>query len=123
MKSLFSSLLCALFVSCATQSVKETTTDSSYGYSEKNPIKVGGFNNGPANQRAYLNSLTGPNGEALSYNRSGSCCHFETKSSPYGMGLLDKYQVTYQNKKDTVTLYINMYDKGPLKAPVGFKFK
>jgi hypothetical protein len=39
------------------------------------------------------------------------------------MGMLDKYQVTYQNKKDTVTLYINMYDKEPLKAPVGFKFR
>jgi hypothetical protein len=31
--------------------------------------------------------------------------------------------VTYDGKKDTVTLYLNMYDKAKLKAPLGFRFR
>jgi len=37
--------------------------------------------------------------------------------------MLDAYRVTYTGKNDTITLYLNMYDKDKLKAPVGFKFK
>jgi hypothetical protein len=39
------------------------------------------------------------------------------------MGLLDKYAVTYEGTKDTVTIYLNMYDKAKTMAPVGFKMK
>ncbi|MBD8082762.1 2-dehydro-3-deoxyphosphooctonate aldolase [Chryseobacterium sp. GCR10] len=99
------------------------SSDETYGYTEKNPVKVGGATNGPSNERKYLNSLTGPNGEAVSFVRNGSCCAFSTKNSPFGGGLLDMYSVTYEGKKDTVTLYLNMYDKGKLKAPAGFKIK
>lgn len=123
MKKVFFSLILVSLFSCASQSGKtETSTDASYGYSKDNPIKVGGFDKGPANERNYLKSLTGPNGEKIWFERSGSCCNFETKNSPFGAGLLDIYKVTYENKKDTITLYINMYDKAKLKAPVGFKY-
>lgn len=120
--ALFAVMLCA----CSTSKSGDTptvNTDETYGYTQTNPIKVGGFKDGPANERDYLNSLSGPNGEELVYKRSGSCCNFETKNSPFGMGLLDIYRVTYAGKKDTITLYINMYDKAKLKAPVGFKFR
>ncbi|ESU22941.1 hypothetical protein FLJC2902T_32400 [Flavobacterium limnosediminis JC2902] len=99
------------------------TTDSTYGYSKENPIKVGGDVNGPANERNFLSSLSGPNGEAIWFERSGSCCSFETRNSSFGMGMLDRYKVTYEGKKDTLVLYLNMYDKAKLKAPLGFKFK
>jgi hypothetical protein len=121
--------LCSLFiVGCSTSkgtgpSASAATFDQTYGYDQKNPIKVGGFENGPANERDYLNSLTGPNGEPVTYNRTGSCCQFKTSKSPYGMGMLDKYRVTYEGKKDTVVLYINMYDKATLRAPTGFLMK
>lgn len=101
----------------------ENTSNSEYGYNQKNPIKVGGVSDGPMNEINYLNSLSGPNGERIWFNRSGSCCQFETKNSPFGAGMLDRYRVTYEGKKDTVILYINMYDKATLKAPQGFKFK
>lgn len=123
MKSFFY-ILSFILISCGSQSVtSDSNTDSTYGYSKKNPIKVGGGDSGPANERAFLNSLTGPNGEQVMYERSGSCCGFNTRNSAFGMGMLDIYRVTYKDKKDTVNLYINMYDKGKLKAPVGFKFK
>lgn len=126
MKSLIKTLLISLaLVSCSSNKSGESkaNTDASYGYTEKNPIKVGDFSNGPTNERKYLNSLSGPNGETISFTRTGSCCPFDTKNSPYGMGMLDAYAVTYEGKKDTVVLYLNMYDKATLKAPVGFKFK
>ena len=119
-------LLTVLFltVSCGTRKlVQDANSDVTYGYTAKNPIKVGGIENGPLNERTYLNSLTGPNGETVVYTRGGSCCAFSTKNSPFGQGLLDMYSVTYEGKKDTVTLYFIMYDKGNRKAPVGFKIK
>ncbi len=105
------------------ESSSNQSVDSSYGFTENKPIKVGGGEGGPASERKYLNALTGPNGETVTYNRIGSCCFFESKNSPLGGGLLDKYAVSYQGKKDTVVLYLNMYDKGKLLAPVGFKMK
>src|SRR5690606_21201183 len=44
------------------------STDDTYGYTEENPIKVGGSSfDGPSRERAYLDNLLGPNGESLSY--------------------------------------------------------
>ncbi|MDF2932846.1 MAG: 2-dehydro-3-deoxyphosphooctonate aldolase [Chryseobacterium sp.] len=129
MKKLFLSTLIILAISsCGTaktssENPAESSTDSTYGFTEKNPVKVGGVGSGPLNERNYLNSLTGPNGEKVSYDRQGSCCEFKSKNSPFGMGLLDRYAVTYEGKKDTVTIYLNMYDKAKTMAPVGFKMK
>jgi len=117
-------LISIIFIwACSSNKDFSQSNDSSYGYKEKNPIKVGGFDNGPSNERNYLNSLTGPNGEKVLFYRNGSCCQFNTKNSPFGSGMLDIYSVYYEGIKDTAKLYINMYDKGVLKAPVGFKFK
>ena len=99
------------------------SVDETYGYSEKNPIQVGGFKNGPIRESEYLNSLTGPNGEKVKYYRIGSCCPFETPNSDWGSGMLDKFRVTYKGLKKDLILYINMYDSDTLKAPNGFKFK
>ena len=101
----------------------ETTEDKTYAYDRSNPVKVGGINeqSGPLNERRYLNGLLGPNGEEIMYARAGSCCNFKT---PNGFientGMLDIYRVTWTGSKDTVNIYINMYDKGDLKIPVGF---
>ncbi len=102
--------------------ITEVATDKTYGVTEKNPVKVGGAKNseGPINERRFLNALTGPNGEEISYYRAGSCCHFKTKNGMMGTGLLDNYRVTWEGAKDTISVYINMYDYGELKAPVGF---
>lgn len=100
-----------------------TAPSSDYGYSEKNPIKVGGVNDGPRNERAYLNRLTGPNGESLTYERLGSCCMFNTRNSSFGSGMLDRYEITIEGDSIKKILYLNMYDKGKLYAPKGFLLK
>ena len=128
-KSLLVITVISLIIGCSSSkgnssdTTSSNSTDDTYGYSEKNAIKVGGFEQGPKNERDYLNSLTGPNGELVTFERKGSCCDFKTSNSPLGIGLLDVYKVWYTGKKDTVLLYINMYDKGKLKAPKGFIMK
>ena len=99
--------------------------DSTYGYTPENPIHVGGAlqQQGPSNQRRYLNALLGPNGESITYYRKGSCCAFNTKNGFMGGGLLDRYEVTWENNATPYILYINMYDAGELKAPKGFTFR
>ncbi|WP_203583477.1 hypothetical protein [Paludibacter sp. 221] len=103
----------------------EVSTDKNYGFSEKKPIKVGGVDRqeGPWNERRFLNALAGPNGEEISYYRLGSCCPVKSKNGLNGIGALDIYRVTWDGSKDTVSLYINMYDYEELKAPVGFTIK
>jgi hypothetical protein len=105
----------------------EISTDKTYGLSDRNPVQVGGVDKkeGPLNERRFLNALAGPNGEEVSYYRAGSCCPIKSKNDPFGLGsvMLDNYRVTWENSKDTVSIYINMYDSGKLKAPVGFTIK
>lgn len=90
------------------------STDSTYGYTEANPIKVGGdFIDGPSRERAYLDNLLGPNGESLSYERQGSISGTES--------ILDIYVVTGNGINET--LYIDMYLFEEPQAPVGFTCK
>lgn len=106
--------------------ITEISNDKTYGFSPKNPIEVGGVKNseGPKNERRYLNALTGPNGESISYYRAGSCCPIKSENAIIGNAvMLDNYRVTWENSKDTVSIYINMYDSGILKAPYGFGLK
>ena len=107
--------------------ITEIATNPSFGFSESNPIKVGGFdkNEGPLNQKRFLNALAGPNGEEIIYERLGSCCPVKSKNDPMGSGsvMLDIYQVTWKGADVILTLYINMYDYGKLKAPMGLTLK
>ena len=95
----------------------EISTDSKYGYTQKNAIKVGSIQK----EYHYLNALKGPNGEKVTYERTGSCCEFRSKTAAFGKGFLDVYQVWYEVGKP-VTLYINGYDNEDLKCPMGFTF-
>ncbi len=100
----------------------EISTDSSYGYTQGRPVEVGGADKreGPVNEARYLNALAGPKGEKVMYYRIGSCCPFYTTNGFAGSGFLDKYRVTWEGSTDSVSIYINMYDYGDLKAPAGF---
>lgn len=87
--------------------------DPTYGYSEDNPVQVGGdWLEGPSQERAFLDNLRGPNGEMISYERVGSV--------DVGYTMLDLYQVTYTGLSSPIILYIDMYNISSLYAPVGF---
>ena len=103
----------------------EISTDPTYGYSSDNAVKVGGVDKhaGPLNERNYLNALAGPNGETISYYRAGSCCPVESENGFMGVAMMDDYRVTWEGSIDTVSIFINMYDNAPLKAPKGFTIR
>ncbi|MBF0231401.1 MAG: hypothetical protein HQK63_17715 [Desulfamplus sp.] len=98
--------------------VKLISEDPTYGYSEKNPIRVGGRDEyeGPKAERAYLDSLVDSTGKSVKYQRLGSrLVNGEDKP-------LDHYEITLSNK-DKFELWIDMYkfDNKPedQPAPVG----
>ena len=108
--------------------IREFATDTTYGYTQENPVMVGGADNeGPLNERRFLNALSGPKAEQISYQRLGSCCLFNTKNiTPryaVNYGALDMYEITYEGLETPIILYINMYDSDTLKVPVGFMLK
>lgn len=110
----------------STYFLTEFAGDSNYGISKENPIKVGGIkeNEGPMNEKRFLNALLSESGNELNYFRTGSCCAFKTKNGLIGdTGLLDVYKIYEQGTTDTILLYFNMYDKGDLYIPFGFKAK
>lgn len=113
------------FLDSYTFLLTENSEDKTYGYDKSNPIKVGGVkeNEGPLNQRRFLDALYGPNDKKMIYWRNGSCCHFDTKNASTYQGLLDIYSLVEIGGADTLTLYLNFYDKGDLKIPVGLRAK
>lgn len=113
------------FLTANTLELKEISEDETYGYTEKNPICVGGgMMQGAANQRFYLNGLLSSDGDDVAYVRTGSCCAFSTKNAMLNnIGLLDTYEVTWKGQEEPIILYINLYDAAGVKAPKGFTFK
>lgn len=105
--------------------ITEYSTDKRYGYDKDYPINIF-FKNSrdeTINQQRFLNALAGPNGEKLFFKKLESCCPFPTKRSEMGAGFLDVYEITYVGAKKPIRLYMNIYEKGVLMAPVGFTIK
>ncbi|WP_268223352.1 2-dehydro-3-deoxyphosphooctonate aldolase [Sinomicrobium oceani] len=105
--------------------LSEISEDPDYGLTPEKPVEVGGVKEkeGPLNERRFLNALAGPEGQQISYYRAGSCCAVKSKNGFMGMAMLDNYRVSWEGASDTVSIYINMYDRGVLKAPSGFTIK
>jgi hypothetical protein len=108
----------------ASASVNTVASELGYGLSQEHPIKVGStkLQDGPRNEREYLDRLRTDSGTAITYTRLGSCCAFESESVSEGkLGLLDKYKVVDSESNETTILYFNFYDPGDQNmAPPGF---
>lgn len=104
-------------------SLEGVSSDSTYGYTMENPIKVAhSGDNGSGQESKYMNALLGPNGENIYFERLGSCCHFEDKTLSLGGGLLDKFYLKIANGTEVV-LYLDMYRTGILLAPKGLTYR
>ena len=105
--------------------IKEFSTDKRYGFDKDYPVNVFYYTtrNETINQERYLNALAGPKGQKISFIKLESCCPFPSKRSEMGAGFLDVYEVTWEGLKTPVILYMNIYEKGYLKVPVGFGLK
>ncbi len=100
-------------------------TDPAWGYGAERPIKVGGLHPkaAPLSEAAYLNALRGPGGEAVDFERLGSCCKFDTSNGIGGTGMLDIFQVSVKGRPGKILLYLDMYDPGPRDIPAGFTYR
>jgi hypothetical protein len=103
----------------------QTSTDKNYGYHKDYPVNIFYINaKDPAmNPPRFFNALTGLNGEKISYKKISRCCPNPTKRHETGAGLLDIYEVTWEGLTTPKTLYINIYEKGIVMAPMGFGLK
>lgn len=105
--------------------ITEYSTDKKYGYDKDYPINVFYLSTKDenSNQERFLNALAGPNGEKISFKKLESCCPYPAKRSVMGAGLLDVYEIKWDGQKTPIVLYMNIYEKGYLKVPVGLSLK
>ena len=105
--------------------ITEYAKDKKYGYDKNYPINI--FYKSVAdediNPKRFLDALTGPKGEAITYKKLESCCPFPTKRGESGAGFLDIYEINYPGLKKPLKLYFNIYEKGYLFVPKGFELK
>ncbi|MBF6608344.1 MAG: 2-dehydro-3-deoxyphosphooctonate aldolase [Flavobacterium sp.] len=105
--------------------VTDFSTDRKYGYDPDYPVNVFFRNtaNDSINQKRYLNALAGPNGEKIFFRKVDTCCPFPSEHSVMGAGYLDIYEISWVGQKKPIRLYINIYEKGLLKVPMGMGLK
>ncbi|MBC7642420.1 MAG: 2-dehydro-3-deoxyphosphooctonate aldolase [Flavobacterium sp.] len=105
--------------------LSEISKDDKYGFDKNYPVNVFFINtsNEEINCNRYLNSISGPNGEKITYKKTGICCPFPSKNINTGGGFLAIYEISYDGLKNSKIIYINIYEKGSILAPVGFGIK
>ncbi|QZK90163.1 2-dehydro-3-deoxyphosphooctonate aldolase [Flavobacterium sp. CHNK8] len=105
--------------------ITEYSTDKKYGYNKDYPVNIffNNTNNETINQDRFINALAGPKGEKITFTKLESCCPFPTKRSDMGAGLLDVYELKWDGQKKPILLYLNIYEKGVIKVPVGLTLK
>jgi hypothetical protein len=88
-------------------------TDSAYGLSVTNAVKVGlDEATGPAREGQYLKALRGPAGQPVRASRIGSALSEGT--------VLHIYELTYEGLEKPVAVYLDVYHFEAPKAPLGF---
>jgi len=83
----------------------DKSTDPEYGFSDKNPIKIGPQ---VKKERIFLSLLRDTKGKPINYKRLASCCPYASKNGMFGMALCDKYEVELDGENKI--LYISFYD-------------
>ena len=97
--------------------------DRDYGWDPSHPVPLGGADQGEnevwARPRSYQNSLWGPDGQILVYERLGYCCPFDHPGAPLDRGTLDVYEVTWDGLEEPRHLYLDRFRAGEVLIPAG----
>ena len=90
----------------------EISTDDTYGYTQENPIRVGG---GKIDRvLEYLDNLLGPEGQEISYEYPKNADVLDDKE----ISIVD-VSVNYEGLAEPFKLYFDLVHKDELYAPVG----
>ncbi len=105
--------------------VKTVSTDATYGFTKKNPIKVGVHRTkgGFENVRAYLSQLKDERRKPVQFRRVQACCPHKPKGYQ-GNVFLEEYKITYNTLSEgtkTTTIYLTYYEFEKPKILMGFK--
>lgn len=92
--------------------------DPDYGYAEDKPIRTGPIEAG--GHILFLNSLRGPQGEPVIYERRGSCCGKADAVARGGYVILDVYDIQFVGSGKKAMLYMDAYHPGAPYLPMGF---
>jgi hypothetical protein len=116
----------------------QTSADSSYGYTAQNPLRLKKGNQQKSMEYSYsfLSGLRTQDGQTfkLLYTATTDNPNYKEPkiklTNRYSgmplngnLGLLDKYVLLTSNTKDTVRLYVDVYNKGELQLPIGLKYE
>lgn len=121
--------LCFLFSSFLREDtkfeIKGTSNNKKYGYSEAQPIRVGGGSSA-GHHFIFLQNLRGPNGEKLEVERIGSCGTYsnpDTTLTQYKEGVLTCFRINCNSFKKPRILYFDKYRSGDLYIPKDLTWK
>ncbi len=105
--------------------ISEVSTDPRYGYDPDYPVNIFFRNtiNQNINQERFFKALSGPNGETIKFEKIEKCCPFPSRNSTSGAALLDIYEISYDGLSQPLKIYVNIYEKGHIKAPKGLTIK
>lgn len=105
-------------------------TDSTYGYTARNPLKLKNGDPGESivKTRNFISVLKTKDDQDLVLLGRGSMPDPNYKPPPdilssFGKGgILDRYTFVTSNTKDTIRLYVDIYHKDKLMIPLGLKY-
>ena len=100
----------------------ESSDDPTYGYTEENPVKIGGGQKDFLGHRLrdlYLDILRGPNGKRIKFERVGQGGMYRSPNGPGGFAFIDLYEIRSKDLDGTKSLYISIYDFEEPKIPQG----
>lgn len=105
--------------------ITEYATDNKYGYDQDYPINIGFIHEKQEeiNIEYYFNGLEGLKGEKIKFKKIDTCCPFPSKNSLMGAGTVGIYEITFDGNAKKEKLYFNIYEKGKILCPKGFKIK
>ena len=114
------------------------STDSSYGYTGKNPLKLkkGNQEKSMSNSYNFLSGLKTQDNQTLrlllivttddpNYKEPAIKINNRFTGMPINgkLGLLDKYVFLTSVTKDTVKIFVDIYNRGTLLLPIGLKYE
>ena len=109
--------------------IEEIAREEEYGWTARKPVGLGGYyseipeETAFDRQQQYLNSLWGPEGKIIFYERIGTCCPFDLFGAPLDKGMLDVYALTWEGQAEPKHLYMDRFREGPILIPSGLTTK
>lgn len=108
-------------------SAMTVSMDSTYGYTDTNPLRMkkGNFGESIGYSYDFLTGLSTTDNQTLKFIRRHTVdnpLYENSGTADADRDELDKYVFVTSKERDTVTIYVDVYRRGDLRIPVGLKY-